>query len=396
MKNIPQEELYRRVKALQQKMVAKQVEAVLIMENTDLYYFAGTAQKAFLFVPAGGEPLLMVKKDYERACKETNLKQVVPVNSIKQVIGLIQEQGYNFPKAVGMELDVIPAADYFFYQKIFGNVQINDCSALIKQVRMVKSPYELELLGQTAKLHQQIYYRVAEVLREGMKDIELAAEIEYLSRSQNHLGNIRFRGFNGEMFFAAVLVGEDSTVPSGYDTPLAGQALTPAFPMGCSGKVIKRGEPVVVDCGGNYTGYIVDQTRVYAVGALPAELERAHRISIEILEGIKRRAKAGASVAEGYQWACEFARKYGLEENFMGYGANRVSFIGHGVGLELNELPVLTDNKELILEQGMVMAVEPKFVFPGIGSVGVEDTLAVTEKGLEQLTDYYPLELTVV
>ncbi|MBS4025537.1 MAG: aminopeptidase P family protein [Clostridia bacterium] len=396
MMNIPQEELYRRVTCLQQKMVQKQIEAVLIMDNTDLYYFAGTAQKAFLFLPAGGEPLLMVKKDYERAVKESNLKQIVPVSSMKQLTAMIREQGYNLPKFIGMELDVIPAADYFFYQKIFGDSKIIDCSSLIKQVRMVKSPYELELLGQTAKLHQKIFYRVAEVLREGIKDIEIAAEIEYLSRNQNHMGNIRFRGFNGEMFFATVLVGADAAVPSGYDTPLAGQALSPAFPMGCSGKAVKRGESVVVDCGGNYTGYIIDQTRVYVVGALPPELDRAHGISIEILEGIKQRAKAGTGVAEVYHWAWEEAKKYGLEENFMGYGVNRVSFIGHGVGLELNELPVLVGNMELVLEQGMVMAVEPKFVFPGIGSVGVEDTLVVTHGGMEPLADYYPLDLTVV
>lgn len=396
MNIIPQNEIYQRVNSLQQKLAQQQIDAALIMETSDLYYFTGTAQKAFLYVPASGEPLLMVKKDFQRAISESNIKNVVPISSIKQIIPSILEHGYELPQSIGLELDVLPASDYFFYQKILGKSSIVDCSPLIKMVRVIKSSYELELLSQTAKLHQQIYYRVAEVLQEGIKDVDLAAEIEYLSRKQNHLGVIRFRGFNGEMFFASVLVGDDSTTPSGYDTPLAGQALSPVFPMGCSGKIVKSGDPIVVDCGGNYNGYVVDQTRVYAVGKISPELQRAHDISIDILQGIKERAKPGATVAEAYCWAMEQARKYGLEENFMGYGSNSVSFIGHGVGLELNELPVLMNNPAFILEKGMVMAVEPKFVFPAIGSVGVEDTLMITDKGLEPLTDYYPLELTIV
>lgn len=396
MKNIPQQELERRVKSLQQKMEQQQLEAVLIMDFIDLYYFTGTAQKAFLFLPVAGEPLLLVKKDYERARRESNLQQIVPLNSIKEITAVIRDHGYLLPKSLGLELDVLPAVDYFFYQKIFNESKITDCSLLIKQVRMVKSPYEIELIGQTAKLHQQIFYRVAEILKPGMRDLDIAAEIEAVSRRQNHMGLIRFRGFNSEMFFAVALVGADSAVPSAYDTPLAGQALSPVFPMGCSGRKVEPGEPVVVDCGGNYTGYIIDQTRVYAAGKLPSELERAHEISIDILQGIKQQAKPGNSLAEIYHWACEQARHYGLEEHFMGYGANKVSFIGHGVGLELNELPVLAGHMDQILEQGMVMAVEPKFVFPGIGSVGVEDTLVVTSKGMEPLADCYPLELTVV
>ena len=393
---IPQEELYSRIQLFQKKMREKEIDAVLIAERTDLYYFSGTGQQAFLYMQPEGEPLLLVKKDFERARMESNLRKIVPLQNLKQLPSLLREHGYAIPGILAMELDVLAVNEYFYYQKIFGERKIIDCSAIIKQVRMLKTSYEIELFTKTAEKHQQVYKLVADILYEGIKDVDVSAEIEKLSRKQEHMGIIRFRGLNNEMFFASIIAGEEACVPSGYDTPLAGIGISPVFPMGASGKEIKRGEPVILDCGGNYYGYVVDQTRVYAIGKPLEKLLHAHEISIEILAGIRERSKPGTPIAETYNWAYDYAKKAGLEEHFMGYGSNRVTFIGHGVGLELSELPVIIGKGQTVFEEGMVIAVEPKFVFPGLGGVGVEDTLVVTEKGLEPFTEYYPEELKIV
>lgn len=392
----PITELKSRLSQFQKKMQESDLEAALIIEHADLFYFSGTAQKAFLFVPAEGSPLLMVKRGWEQVQKESSLKELIKLPNMRGFAPLIKEHYGRVPVQLGMELDVLPTTDYFFYQKLFPETKIIDCSQLIKQVRMIKTAYEQELFRKTAALHQNVFYRVAEVLEEGMRDIELTAELEKTLRRQGHMGLIRFRGLNLDIFFMALLVGENTSVPTGYELPLGGSGVSPAFPMGVSGIKIKRNEPVVLDCGSNYYGYIIDQTRVYVLGKLSENLRRAHEVSTEILAGIRERGKAGVLASELYDWAYAYARKAGFEENFMGFGPNRLSFIGHGVGLELNEIPVLAARSNWLLEEGMVIAVEPKFVLPGVGGVGTEDTLLVTSKGMEPFTDYFPNELVTL
>ena len=132
-------------------------------------------------------------------------------------------------------------------------------------------------------------------------------------------------------------------------------------------------------------GDIADFTRIFSLGTLPRELARAYDVALRAQEAVKAAARPGVPCTTVWAAAETVAEKSSLAAHFMGHGEGRVRFVGHGVGLELDELPILGDN-DLALAEGMVFALEPKFVLPGFGAIGVENTFVMRADGLEALT----------
>lgn len=382
---VPAAELAARIGKLQEQLGRAGLDGALIVENTSLYYFSGTVPSGCLYIPQEGEPLLLVRKDLERARQETALSQVLPLESLRGLPAVLQDYGHR-PKRLGLELDVLPVKDYFRYQKLFGDqVEMEDISSLTRLIRSVKSAYEISLIKKSGLVHGEVFAAVPGLIREGMTDLELSARFEYEARRRGHYGFTRFRGLNLELFIGQVLVGPEAAVPSCYDTPLSGRGLSPLYPQGPCGAVITPGTVISVDAMGNYTGYMVDQTRMYCLGKPPAQLEKAFQVALAVQRMVEERVKPGVNGAEIYEEAVRIARQAGLADHFMGWG-KPVTFIGHGVGLEINEWPVIAKGVEVTLAEGHVLAVEPKFVFPGLGVAGIENTYLVTATGVEKLT----------
>ena len=131
-------------------------------------------------------------------------------------------------------------------------------------------------------------------------------------------------------------------------------------------------------------GYTADFTRMFSIGELPGRLTSAYECARRAQAAAAACARRGTPCRDVYEAALAVARNEGLEGGFTGYGPTQVRFVGHGVGLELDELPVLSPNDQ-ILEQGMVFALEPKFVFPGLGAIGIENTWVVGGESPERL-----------
>lgn len=382
----PQQELYDRISRLQSLMREQQVEGALIIQQADLFYFTGTAQNAHLYVPAEGEPALLVKKSLTRARAESALDKVLPLGGLKQLPDRLAAEGYPAPGVLGLEMDVLPANNFLFYQRVFPAAKTVDVSPLIRQVRQIKSTYEIDLLRVSAQKIDAVFRAIPDFIQEGMSEAELAARIEGMARAGGHMGLVRMRAFNQGVFFGNLLTGASGAVPGGFDGPTSGPGLTPAQPSGAGYKKIGRGEPIFIDYTGLWDGYIIDQTRIFSIGPLPEKMTGAHRTALEIQEAVVSRCKPGVNGSDMHELALKMAESAGLAEFFMGYGADRARFIGHGVGLELDELPVLASGLNVELKPGMVFALEPKFIFPGEGAVGIENTFAVTDTGLERLT----------
>lgn len=387
MRITPTTELNSRIEKLQMEMTASAMDAVLILQNADLFYFTGSIQQGLLFVPASGDPIYMVRKDHGRARMESGLKLVVPLSSLKNVPGILADHGLTMPSKVGMELDVLPVMTFRRFEKIFGECQVVDATHVIRMVRSVKSEYEISILKDAALITGRIHKRAKDVLREGMTDLELAAELEFEARKAGHQGLIRMRGFNNELFYAHIFSGPDSAVPTYSDTPLGGMGLNPSFPQGASYKKIRANEPITIDFGGVFDGYIVDQTRMFCVGGLPDELIRAYDDMKEIQSYAKSIALPGATWGGVYDSCFEMAAELGYANNFMGAKGAQVSFIGHGVGVELDEYPFIARGfNDYELKENMVFAFEPKVVYPGVGAVGIENTFWVSPSGLKNIT----------
>ena len=387
MRITPASELINRVQELQKQMAIHKLDAVLVVQNADLFYFTGSIQQGALFIPLEGEPLYFVRKDYGRARMESGLKEVIPFSSPRDLPGLLHDFNYPMPATLGMELDVIPVVVLNRFSKAVGEPEVADATPLIRTVRAVKSAYEINILKDAALIVDKVCKRAREVIREGLTDLELAAELEFAARKAGHQGLVRMRGFNNELFFAHVFSGNDSAVPTYSDTPLGGVGLNPSFPQGASYKKIRRHEPITVDFSGIFDGYIVDQTRMFSIGALPDQLVRAYHDMVAVQEHAKQAARPGVTWGGLYEECLEMACDLGYMDHFMGAPGAQVSFIGHGTGVELDEYPFIArgfhDNQ---LEQNMVFAFEPKAVYPGLGAVGVENTFWVGKDGLKHLT----------
>src|SRR5512137_1156196 len=244
MRITPKNELEYRYRKLQHYMAEAGLDAVIILQNADLFYFTGTIQSGNLYVPVAGEPLYLVRKDFLRARMESGLKEVLPFSSMKDLPGILANHGYRESQRIGMELDVLPVNFLERYRKVFPNATFSDATPLIRRVRMIKSHYELHILMDAANQVDKVFRRAKEVIREGLSDLELAAELEFTARKEGHQGLIRMRAFNAELFYSHIFSGADSAVPSYVDTPLGGVGLNPSFGQGASYKRIGRHEPI--------------------------------------------------------------------------------------------------------------------------------------------------------
>jgi Xaa-Pro dipeptidase len=382
----PQPEIDARIAKLQQKLLQDGIDGALILQNTDLFYFSGTIQQSHLYVPAEGRPLLMVRKSLQRAKQESPLAAIISLNSPKQLMALIRDHGLKPPAVLAMELDVLPANNYFYYRKLFPDVEIRDISTAIRMLRSIKSVYELNLIRQAAAFSDQVAEAVPNLLKAGISEIELAGMIEAQARRLGHQGIVRMRLWGAEMFYGHLMAGDSAAVPSFLASPTGGASVSAAVAQGPSFRLIQRNEPILFDYVFAWKGYISDHTRIYVIGRVPQELQDAHAHMLDLQERIKRMARPGTTAGELYAAAVEMADQKGLGDYFMGADDERVRFIGHGVGLELDEFPFLASGQKTPLEAGMVIALEPKLIFPGRGVVGIENTHVVTPTGLEQLT----------
>jgi Xaa-Pro dipeptidase len=306
---------------------------------------------------------------------------------MKDIPAVLADFGYPLPVRIGMELDVIPVNFFERYRKVFPVAEFSDATPLIRRVRMIKTHYEIHAMQDAAHQVDKVNNHVREVLREGMSDIDLAAELEYVARREGHQGLVRMRSFNGEMVYAHVFSGADTAAPAYLDTPLGGMGPNPCFGQGAGWKRIERNEPVIVDFSGSYDGYLVDQTRVFALGGISDRLCAGYDDMLRVQELMKKLAAPGVPWGALYDECRSLAVEMGYADSFMGAKGAQVSFIGHGLGLEIDEYPFIARGfNDMLLEVGMVFAFEPKVVFPGEGAVGIENTFYLSESGLKTLT----------
>ncbi len=382
----PLNEIEQRIASLQGAMQKRSVDGVLILQKTDLFYFAATSQQGYLYVPVEGQPLLMIFKDFERAKIESSIQDIVSLVSVKKIPQVFAEFNYVLPRTLGMELDVLPANLYFLYGKIFEQSKIVDISTEIRLIRAVKSEFEIEKLRKAADLSDKVAAKVSELLIPGKTEVEVAGELEGYARSLGHQGIVRMRIWGGELFYGHLMSGAAAAVPSYLASPTGGEGVSDFVGQGAGFKKITKNEPILVDYVFALDGYISDHARIFSIGALSSDLLDAHQAMLEVQNETMKQAKPGAVTGDLYELMVSMAAERGYGDYFMGVGERRIRFTGHGVGLELDEYPFIAKGQKLELQAGMIIALEPKVVFPGKGVVGIENTHLVTEEGFEPLT----------
>lgn len=373
-------ELELKWRRIQQAMRQEEADGCLLTMNMNLYYVSGQVFNGYFYLPAEGRPYWFVKR---LTVPETN--QVHVIRKPEQMPELFRDLNLAMPRKLLLEADELSYNEYIRLQHVFRAEATGNASALIRHIRMIKTPWEIEQMRISARRHEAVYREIPACYRPGMRDVELQIEIEKRMRMHGSLGYFRAFGSNMDIFMGSLLAGENAGEPSPFDFALGGKGIHASGPLGANGTLLREGTTVMADMSGNYTAYQTDMTRVFSIGKLPDRAYRVHRVALEIQARMERAAKPGVPCAELYRDALAMAGQEGLKDCFMGTHL-QAKFVGHGVGLEINELPVLTTRSKDILQPGMTFAFEPKFVLAGIGAVGIENTFLVTDSGVEKMT----------
>jgi Xaa-Pro dipeptidase len=358
-------------------------EMAAITSKIPLYYFTGTMPDGLLLVPQDSNAVFWVRQSYERAVDESFFPDLRKMRSYRDVAAGMGK----IPREMYLETDLVPVAQLQRIQKHLPFMGVKSVDAEVSAVRARKSPYELALMERAGKIHRHVLEDlVPGMLVEGIDEVTFACDLYSVMVKEGHQGIIRFGMFN-EMLLGQIGFGTSSISPICVDTPGGVSGMHPSVPqMGCRERKLSKGDLVVIDIGCGYNGYQTDKTLSYMFGRpIPEAAIQEHFRCVGIQDTMASILKPGAIPSEIYRTIMA-----GLEPafltNFMGFGDRRVKFLGHGIGLWIDETPVIAEGFDEPLEEGMVFALEPKKGIPDIGLVGIENTFVVTPQGGRVLT----------
>lgn len=366
---------------LQKVMQAMQIDACILSTEVNVFYSTGIVYNGYFYLPAEGEAIHFVKRPH------VGLDNVEYVHKPELILDKLQERGLKAPQKLLLEVDILSYSTILRMKNALKTDQIEDASYLLRRLRSEKTDYEVAQVRACARKHEAVYSKIKSLYRKGMTDVELQIEIERVMRLHGSIGIFRSYGENMDIYMGSLLVGDNAGAASPFDFALGGAGVNAILPLGSCGVEIKEGQTIMVDMAGNYSPWMTDMTRVFSLGKTSDLAYKAHQVSIDIQNRLMETSKIGTSCAEMYNIALEMVKENHLEDYFMGTEL-QAKFIGHGVGLEINEMPVLTPRSKEILTKNTIFAIEPKFVIPSVGAVGVENTFLVTDEGLEKITQF--------
>ncbi len=385
---VPFSELENRLNSFRTIMDAQNPdwEMAAFFNKINLYYFTGTMQEGMLLVPRNGEAVLWVRRSYERALNESLFPLIRPMDSFKDAAA-----GYSrMPSSVHIETEFIPVAFLQRFQKHFPIRNILSLDFQVASVRAVKSKYEIDLMKKSGELHRYVLEDwVPRTLYEGMSEVDLAGALYAEMLRAGHHGVARFGMFDTEVVLGHIAFGESSLYPTSFNGPGGNYGMGPAVPgIGSRKSLLRKGDLVFIDIGFGIEGYHTDKTMTYVFGKEPDQaIAREHQICVDIQNRLAEQLKPGAIPSAIYEDILN-GLDPGFLKNFMGFGSRQVKFLGHGIGLVIDEIPVIARGFDTPLQENMVLALEPKKGIENFGMVGIENTFIVTPAGGQCITGF--------
>ncbi|MBD5386816.1 aminopeptidase P family protein [bacterium] len=377
-----------RLSKVREAMASGDCDALLISSTTNIFYLSGCVFRGYVLITPDRDPVWFMVAP---SVAPENTPGLFNIHKPEMIPAWMEEHGYPAPQRPGLEFDDLLYSDIERLKSLFPGVEIKNASKMMRQARMIKTEYEVDKIREDGMHQARAYSQVTHCFEPGMTDLELQIEVERVLRLEGCLGYLRAAGSRMELNLGSVISGDNADVASPYDFAMGGAGVDPSLPVGADGKTIKPGSTVMLDMNGGFNGYQSDMTRTWYLESVSQLAVKAHECSRAILRELEKIALPGTPISTLYNRAMEMAEAEGLREYFMGH-RNKAKFIGHGIGIELNEQPVVMERNHQPLQKNMTIALEPKFVIPHIGAVGVENTYRVGDDGLENLT-VFPEEL---
>ncbi len=391
--NTPPEEINSRWKNHKKflKQYLPQAEGTFIFSRLNIFYFTGTFANGVFWLPSEGEPILFCRRGAERAEIETPIKNIVQFVSYGDIKKTFKEFAVPLPSQVAAEMGGLSWSLANSLIKHLPDIEFIPGDRLIAMTRAEKSEWELQLLREAGKKHNRCLAKLLPpFLHEGINELEISHRISDIFFSEGHNGVLRMETFGEEVFLGHIAVGDSANYPSVFNGPVGLIGAHPATPfMGSKDVKWQPDSPLTIDNGFNFGGYQTDKTQVYWLGnqsSIPESIQNAHNFCVDMQAMVAEQLQPGSIPSKLWEQCREIAGKSPWAHGFMGLGNNKVNFVGHGIGLAIDEYPVLAKGFDLPLEEGMVLAVEPKIGIPGVGMVGTENTFEVTVNGGKSLT----------
>ena len=368
-----------------------EAEGAFIFSRLNIYYFTGTFANGIFYLPREGEPILLCRRGAERAKLETSLTNIFKLHSYRDIEPLFKAAGLTVPAKTAAEMNGLSWGLAKSLTRNLAAVDFVPADKLVAMTRAKKSAWELLILRQAgAKHHACLTELLPPLLHEGISELEIAHKLSALLYSEGHLGVLRMESFGEEAFLGHIAIGDSANYPSVFNGPVGLVGAHPSAPfMGSENIRWSPNSLLTIDIGFTLAGYHTDKTQVYWLGAqsdIPDSLQDAHGFCVDMQAMVAEKLRPGAIPAQIWDQCRELAAHSPWEAGFMGLQPNKVGFVGHGIGLAIDEYPVLAKGFDVPLEEGMVLAVEPKIGIGGIGMVGVENTFEVTAGGGQPIT----------
>ena len=356
-----------RLAKLQKAVKDKGLDALLITHLPHIQYLVGyTGSNAVLLVPSQGKPHFFTDFRYKGQVKQEVVGAKISIVERERNIQdtLVDKQLFSDYDSLGFEKTHITYMMYDFLRTKFRHVKLVPEAEMVEKLTMIKSEEEISAIGHAAAIGDQVYEKIMDVIKPGVTEREVAAEIAYQTRL---LGGER------EAFNIIVASGERSALPHGV----------------ASEKKIRKGELVTIDFGCVHKGFNSDMTRTIAVGKVSTELQKIYEIVRVAQQRAIDKVHAGMNARE----LDSVARDY---ITLHGYGSKFGHSTGHGLGIEVHELPTISQRGERFkLEPNQVVTVEPGIYLEGLGGVRIEDDVVIRREGCEVLTTS-PKEMRVL
>jgi Xaa-Pro dipeptidase len=301
----PREEIELRLDKVREGMSRKGIEALLVIQKMDYFYLSGTTQDALLFVPLDGHPLLMVRRELERAKVDSPLPHVVGFSWPHELPALIGDHWGRLPETLGLEFDVLPVREYLTYGELFPQSRLVDSSSVIRHARKIKTPFEVDLMRRAGEISRRVFEEARGFIEEGKTEIEVGGMLDLTAKRYGHEGLTRVRSVNYEAYTWHVLSGPTGGIVSQSDSPMGGLGVSPAFPVGGSLKTLEAHEPILVDFLCVYHGYMVDTTRMFSIGKMEDKWIAAYDAMRQVHDAVLEDTRPGRVCAWPTNWATE-------------------------------------------------------------------------------------------
>lgn len=365
--------------------LAPEAGGMLVCSRIEIYYLTGTLASGLFWLPLSGDPVLLTRRGVERARLESPVRLIAPFRSYKELVGLCAEAGSPLSPCIAVDKTGFSWTMGDLLQKHLPGTRFTSCDLVLRKARAVKSEWELRKLRLCGERHRAaLEESLPERLSHGMTELEIA-RLVHETFCEHGNGMVTRMYAHGEENYGLLAVGDSGLYPTYYNGPLGVRGLHPCIPyLGDAGTVWRPHTLLTVDVGFTVEGYNTDKTQVYWSGdaaSLPKPLLAAHAACEDVYRHCAERLRPGLAPSQLWREALDMMERAGQAEGFMGIGGNKVAFLGHGTGLTVDDLPVFAVGFDEPLEEGMVVAVEPKIAIPGIGLTGVENTFEITAQG---------------